>query len=105
MNENPALMLGSTVTVLRSQRPYLKDGIQRKEAYKIGLRSMRADYGVPLVEDIRDAFRRRAWRRVLWDVPTLARYYPGGLALLFSGRRLRRSRLARDLQVVEHKLD
>ena len=98
-------MLGSTVAVLRSQRLHLGDGTRRKEAYDMGLRSMQADYGVPLAEDIRYAFRQRAWRRALGGVSTLARYYPGGLALLLSERRLRRSRLARHLQVAEHKLD
>jgi glycosyltransferase involved in cell wall biosynthesis len=105
MNEDPALMLGSTVAVLRSQRRYVEDGTRRKEAYDVGLRSMQADYGVPLVEDIRDALRQGAWKRALAGIPTLARYYPGGLALLFSGRRLQRSRLARHLQVAEYKLD
>jgi glycosyltransferase involved in cell wall biosynthesis len=105
MNEDSALMLGATVAVLRSQRLHLEDGTRRKEAYDIGLRSMQADYGVPLAEEIRDAVRQRAWRRVLAGIPTLARYYPGGLALLFSERRLERARLARHLQVAEHKLE
>ena len=105
MNEDPALMLGSTVAVLRSQRLHLEDGSRRKEAFDIGLRSMQADYGVPLAEEIRDAIRQRAWRRALAGIPTLARYYPGGLALLFSERRLQRSRLKRHLQVAEHKLE
>jgi glycosyltransferase involved in cell wall biosynthesis len=105
MNEDPALMLRSTVAVLRSQLLYLKDDARRKEAYDIGLRSMQADYGVPLVVDIREAFRQRAWKRALGGILTLARYFPGGLALLFSERRLRRSRLARHLQVAEHKLE
>jgi len=105
MNQNPALMLASTVTVLRSQRRHLKDGGRRKEAYDIGLRSMQADYGVPLANEIRDAFRQREWKRALGGLPTLARYYPGGLALLVSRRRLERSRLARNLQIAEHKLD
>ena len=105
MNEDPALMLGATVAVLRSQRLHLSNGTRRKEAYDIGLRSMQADYGVPLVSSTRDAFRQRAWKRAFAGIPTLARYYPGGLALLFSGRRLERARLARHLQVTEHKLD
>src|SRR5215208_1861403 len=61
MNQNPALMLKSTVAVLRSQRRYLEDGGQREEAYDIGMSSMQADYGVPLAEDIRGALRHRAW--------------------------------------------
>jgi glycosyltransferase involved in cell wall biosynthesis len=105
MNEDPALMLRSTVAVLRSQRLHLEEGTRRKEAYDIGLRSMQADYGLPLVEETRDAFRQRAWKRAFAGIPILARYYPVGLALLFSGRRLERARLARHLQVAEHKLD
>ncbi|MBA3492055.1 MAG: glycosyltransferase [Rubrobacteraceae bacterium] len=105
MNQDPALMLESTVAVLRSQRRHLGDGGRRKEAYEIGLRSMQADYGVPLVEDIRDAWRERAWKRVVGGIPVLARYYPRGFALLLSQRSLDRSRLARHLQVTEHKLD
>ncbi len=105
MNQDPALMLESTVAVLRSQRRYLGDGHRREEAYDIGLRSMRADYGVPLVEDISAALRERAWKRALGGIPVLARNYPRGLGLLLSQRLLERSRLARHLQVAEHKLD
>ena len=105
MNEDPALMLKSTVAVLRSQRRHLEDDKRREDAYNTGLRSMRADYGVPLVEDIRDALRQRAWKRALAGMLILARFFPRGHALLFSHRRLDRARLARHLQVVEHKLD
>jgi starch synthase len=66
---------------------------------------MQADYGVPLAEEIRDAFRQRAWRRAFAGISTLARYYPGGLALLLSERRLQRAKLKRHLQVAEHKLE
>jgi starch synthase len=105
MNQNPALMLESTLRVLRSQRQYLKDGGRREEALAIGMRGMQADYGVPLVENTRDALRVRAWGRALGDMLTLARYYPRGLALLLSRRSLDRARLARHLQVTEFKLD
>src|SRR5918995_1847634 len=105
MNQNPALMLKSTVAVLRSQRRHLGDDRRRKAAYEIGLRSMQADYGVSLAENIRDAIRQGAWKRALGSIVILARYYPRGLALLFSQRRLDRSRLARNLQIAEHKLD
>ncbi len=105
MNQNPALMLRSTVAVLRSQRRYLGDSGRREDAYDIGLRGMRADYGVPLAEDIRDALRQRAWKRALGDISILARYYPRGVALLFSQRRLDRARIVRNLQITEHKLD
>ena len=105
MNQRPGLMLKSTVTVLRSQRPRLKDDKRREEGYMVGLRGMQADYGVPLAEDIRDALRQRAWKRALGGMFVLARYFPSGLALLLSQRRLDRARLARHLQVTEHKLD
>src|SRR5215211_7191977 len=86
MNEDPALMLKSTVAVLRSQRRHLEDDKRREDAYNTGLRSMRADYGVPLVEDIRDALRQRAWKRALAGMLILARFFPRGHALLFSHR-------------------
>jgi glycosyltransferase involved in cell wall biosynthesis len=105
MNQKPALMLKSTMTVLRSQQRYLGDDKRREEALNIGMRSMQADYGVPLAKDIRSAWRRRSLGRALGDILILARYYPRGLALLFSRRRLDRARLARHLQVTEHKLD
>src|SRR5215210_774807 len=105
MNQRPGLMLKSTVSVLRSQRPHLKDDKRREEGYMVGLRGMQADYGVPLAEDIRDALRQRAWKRALGGMFVLARYFPSGLALLLSQRRLDRARLARHLQVTEHKLD
>jgi glycosyltransferase involved in cell wall biosynthesis len=105
MNQNPALMLKSTITVLRSQQRYLGDDKRREEAYDIGLRSMQADYGVPLAENIRGALRQHDWARALGDLLIQARYYPLGLSLLFSQQRLDRARLARHLQVTEHKLD
>src|SRR5215212_5734357 len=105
MNQNPALMLKSTVTVLRSQRRHLGDDRRREEAYHIGLRGMQAEYGVALAEHIRGALRQRGWKRALRGMSVLARYYPDGLALLLSQGRLDRARLARNLQVTEYKLD
>jgi glycosyltransferase involved in cell wall biosynthesis len=105
MNQDPALMLKSTVAVLRSQRRYIGHDERRRMAYDVGLRSMQADYGVPLAEEIRGTLRGRAWKRAIGGILILARYYPRGLALLLSQRRVHRSRLARHLQVAEHKLD
>src|SRR5215218_3667934 len=105
MNQNPALMLKSTMIVLRSQQRFLGDDKRREEALDIGMRSMQADYGVPLAKDIRSAWQQRAWRRALGGILILARYYPRSLVLLSSRRRLDRARLARHLQVIEHKLD
>src|SRR5215211_1969839 len=105
MNQNPALMLKSTMIVLRSQQRFLGDDKRREEALDIGMRSMQADYGVPLAKDIRSAWQQRAWRRALGGILILARYYPRSLVLLSSRRRLDRARLVRHLQVTEHKLD
>src|SRR5215203_3415574 len=105
MNQNPALMLRSTVAVLRSQRHHLGDDNRREEGYRVGLRGMQADYGVPLAADIRDALRQKAWKRSFVGTLVLARYNPRGLALLLSQRRLDRAKLAREVQIVEHKLD
>jgi glycosyltransferase involved in cell wall biosynthesis len=107
MSSNPAIMLSTSVTVLRSQRKYVKRHKQYREAYEIGIRSWRDWYGDPLVEKLRASIKKRDWKRAVQSVPVLLRYYPQGLALL-SGRRMARHmeqrRLARRLMVRKQEL-
>jgi glycosyltransferase involved in cell wall biosynthesis len=59
MTSNPALMLGTSMTVLRSQRKQVKGIKQYEEAYRAGLRFWRGWYGDPLVDRVRAHLRGR----------------------------------------------
>jgi len=78
MTRNPALMLKSGVSVLNSQRKYIKHNSLWKKAYKNGLRFVRQCYGPPLAEQLRSQLLAgNAWRAVPTFV-TLLRFYPQG---------------------------
>jgi hypothetical protein len=80
MSHDAALMLRTTLQVMRRQRPYL-DTPRRERAYRDGLRAWRTLHGEQIVEQLRSEWQaRRAVRRVARTVAWLARYYPGGLA-------------------------
>src|SRR5215211_1301509 len=65
MNQSPAVMLRSTVSVLRSQWEHVKGDGRYEEAYKTGLRTMRAEYGTFLADEVRNDLRQRRWRRAV----------------------------------------
>jgi glycosyltransferase involved in cell wall biosynthesis len=76
MTRNAALMLKSGVTVLRSQRKYIKHNSLWKECYKKGLRSVRECYGQPLVEQFRSQVQAGAAWQAMPTFVTLLKYYP-----------------------------
>jgi glycosyltransferase involved in cell wall biosynthesis len=104
MSGDPALMLSSTVTVLRSQRDHVKGNGQYEEAWKRGIKLFQEHNGMNLAQEIRSRVRRQEWKRTLKDVVVLGRYFPQGLPLLLSGGPLQRYRLTEELQVRDRRL-
>ena len=105
MSRNPALMLSTSVAVLRSQRQYVRGHKQYKEAYKAGVRLRQGNHGDQLVDDVRAHLKEHEWKRALRGTLVLLRYHPRGIALLLlNERHTKRRRLARQLMVREHEL-
>jgi glycosyltransferase involved in cell wall biosynthesis len=81
MSRNAAVMLSSTMEVLRAQRPYVARRRAYARAYEQGRRSWQGYYGEQLVEQFsRQARNPRRWIEAGSMVALLARYYPRGLA-------------------------
>jgi glycosyltransferase involved in cell wall biosynthesis len=81
MSRNAAVMLSSTMEVIRAQRPYVARRRAYARAYVQGRRSWQGYYGEQLVEQLsRQARNPRRWIEAGSMVAVLARYYPRGLA-------------------------
>jgi glycosyltransferase involved in cell wall biosynthesis len=80
MSSNAAVMLSSTMEVLRAQRPYVASRRAYARAYEQGRRSWQGYYGEQLVEQLARRLRKRRWIEASSMMAVLARYYPRGLA-------------------------
>ncbi len=76
MGLDSARLLRSSNAVLRSQRVYIKRDRRYKEAYKTGVKSYQAVYGVPLARKVVDHVLNREWKLAMGGLLLLARYYP-----------------------------
>lgn len=104
MTRDPALMLRTTVALLRAQRKHIEGNEQYEKAYRRGLRTGKEFYGDPLADEVRTYIKMRRWGRVLRGVLALVRYYPQGIPLL-SERRMQQHRVTRQLQTLQWKLE
>ncbi|MDQ3438460.1 MAG: glycosyltransferase [Actinomycetota bacterium] len=104
MTADPALMLRSTVSVLRGQRKYVEGNKGYEEAYEEGIGLFREHNGMNLAKEVRSLVRRRDPRRALSGALVLARYYPRGLGFVFGEGRLQRYELAEQLEAREKRL-
>ena len=105
MTTDPALILGTSVTVHRSQRKHIRGHKQYEKAYAAGMRRRQWTHGDRLVGEVRAHLRGREWRRALRGMLALLQYYPRGIALLLlNERRMERRMLARRLQRREQEL-
>jgi len=102
MSRNAALMLTSTMEVLRAQIPYVSRRREYQRAYDQGRRSWQSHYGEQLLAQVAQKARNpRQWGQVGVLISVLARYYPRGLAahmartVLHTGDRPRRRRHGR----------
>jgi len=80
MTRNAALMLVSTLTVLRAQWKYVKGNKQYREAYKAGMRLGQEYYGAQVVEEVGMHLRAHEWQHMLCDISVLLRSCPCKLA-------------------------
>src|SRR3712207_4505051 len=104
MSSNHAVMLSTSMAVLRKQRKHVKGNKQYEEAYKAGISVRRGAYGDRLVEQVRAHLRQREWKRALRGIVVLVRYYPQGI-LLLDERRMERHRLPRRLRARREELE
>src|SRR5215211_938268 len=105
MTANPALMLRSTVSVLRAQKQHVKGNKRYEEACDKGIRLFREHNGINLAKEVRSSVRRRDPGQALRGALMLARYYPQGLGFVFGEGRLRRYELAEDLKARDKRLE
>jgi hypothetical protein len=80
MTRNAGLMLRTALKVLHRQRDRAMRNTRHREAYKVGLRNWRAEYGEPSVTQVWGQLQIREWRKALCGLWTLLRCYPAGLA-------------------------
>jgi glycosyltransferase involved in cell wall biosynthesis len=104
MTADPALMLRSTVSVLRGQRQLVEGDKRYEEALEEGIKLFREHNGVNLAKEVRSQVRRRDPGRALRGALVLARYYPQGLGLVLNKGRLRRYELAEELEASKRRL-
>jgi glycosyltransferase involved in cell wall biosynthesis len=78
MSSNSALMLETTLAVLRSQRKHLRGNKQYRQAYRAGLRHWKDFYGERLLNEARAHYSERNYMPVVRDLLALFRYYPRG---------------------------
>ena len=78
MSGDAALMMRQLQRVIRAQRPYLTTR-SRQQAYRDGMRNVRAYYGDKIASQIRSRVRTRSgWLRTLSDAATLIWCHPAG---------------------------
>jgi hypothetical protein len=81
MSDDLARMLRASVTVLRSQRRFVRGSTGLAASYAKGLARWRKYYGQPLAKQLRERWRAGALRsRTAADAVTLARFAPAELA-------------------------
>ena len=79
MSSDGGRMLRETLTVLRSQRPFLAGDAAALAAYDEGCRHWQDLYGAQLSQEIRAAVRNRRWGMAARKAAMLGRYHPRGL--------------------------
>jgi glycosyltransferase involved in cell wall biosynthesis len=90
LSQNPAVMLRSTLRVLRRQRRFARGNGFYERQLTAGTRFFQDFYGGELVSEVRALARRHRWLAALRGTIVLLRYYPRGIV----ERILRRARTA-----------
>ncbi len=76
MSYNAKMMLESTLTVLRSQRRYVRGDQRYEQAIKRGIKASKSYYGGELAHKVLAEVRKREWGQALRDALALVRYHP-----------------------------
>lgn len=79
LRSDAAQMLRESLTVLRSQRPYVEGDTEAMAAYRDGWRNRRDFYGAHLVNEIRAHVRDREWGPAMQKAVALGVLHPRGL--------------------------
>jgi glycosyltransferase involved in cell wall biosynthesis len=104
MTSDWSRMLRYAVEVMHAQWEHVKGDEEDEKAYREGVRLWQEKYGYPLAQVVRTQFEMREWGRVLKGVLVLGRYYPRGLALVITRRRLQRRKVARQLEILREQI-
>jgi glycosyltransferase involved in cell wall biosynthesis len=78
MSSNAALMLKSSLRVLRAQRTFLRSD-EAREAYGKGVRNWQDYYGNRLMKNLRLRASERQWKLLFAETCALIRHYPRGI--------------------------
>lgn len=80
LSDDPVLMLGSALKVLRAQKSDIPRGTPDREAYARGVRRHQELYGNQIITAVRSATSARKWRPAIRGALALVRYSPRGVA-------------------------
>jgi glycosyltransferase involved in cell wall biosynthesis len=81
MSLDPGMMLSQVLSVMRSERSFIRRDTKYRAAYLAGVESKREYYGDQLVTRMRWEMRKeRRWYRLLADAVLLVRHHPRGAA-------------------------
>jgi len=86
MSLNPGLMLRASLSVLGSQRRYIRGDEEARRAYKAGVRNWQEYYGKRLIKVLRSRAGARELKQFIRGALTLLRYYPRGVASKATGK-------------------
>jgi glycosyltransferase involved in cell wall biosynthesis len=84
MSRNHQLMLESALSVLQSQRKYVKGHKEYEKAYRTGIKFWHSLFGDPLVTEVGHRFAHGEWRQALGGMLALLRCHPRGFGTFVS---------------------
>lgn len=95
-SRNAALLLRTTLSVLRRQRQFVQHDPAMLTAYQIGMRDFREYWGWRLSDELRRDTHARKWGTVATGATVLLRHHPAAVALALGGtaRRIARRELS-----------
>ena len=78
MSRNNQLMLKSALSVLQSQRNYIKGHKECEKAYQTGMKFWQSLFGDPLLSEVLRRLARGEWRQAMRDMVAMQQSHPGG---------------------------
>jgi glycosyltransferase involved in cell wall biosynthesis len=86
MNSNPALMMRDSLKALGSQRRWVRNSREHREALKTGLRGVQSYYRRSLMDEIRRLSRRGEWKRAFWSLAIFVKCDPLGFVRMLTSK-------------------
>jgi SAM-dependent methyltransferase len=84
MSHNHQLMLKSALSVLQSQRKYIKGHKESEKAYQTGMKFWQTLYGDPLLTEVLRSLAHGEWRQAMRETLAMQQSYPEGVGTLAS---------------------